>query len=94
MWPIINLIIRLVKGLYDIGREYMSGVAEIIVRGLAPLISAERNEELLVNALVELMSILFYCCFKGIKMNYSSRNQPVQLSERVQGIGKGAFVLF
>jgi hypothetical protein len=76
MWPIINLLIRLVKNLYDISRDLVGEAAAIIVRGLAPLISAEKNEELLVNALVELMATLFYCCFKAVKLTCHVRGRP------------------
>lgn len=44
MWPIINLLIRLVKSLNDIDKQLVGEAAGLIVRGLAPLIASEKNE--------------------------------------------------
>lgn len=93
MWPIINLLIRLVKNLNDIDKQLVGEAAGLIVRGLAPLIASEKNEELLVNALVELLAMLFYCCFKPIKQQYLQRGRPGTLSDKVQATASGV-VLF
>lgn len=80
MWPIINLLIRLVKNLHDIDRQLVGEAAALIVRGLAPLIASQRNEELLVNALVELLAMLLASCFKPLKQQYLIRGRPGSLS--------------
>jgi hypothetical protein len=80
LWPIINLLIRLVKSLFDINRDVVTEAVCIIVQGLSSLISSDKNEELLVCALAELISTLFYCSFKSIKEEYPIRGRALNLS--------------
>lgn len=43
MWPIINLLIKLIKSLYNINRSAVEQAAIIIVHGLSSLIAFEKN---------------------------------------------------
>lgn len=50
LWPIINLLIRLVKCLNDISKDAVSEAVCIIIQGISAIISSDKNEELIVCA--------------------------------------------
>lgn len=94
LWPIINLLIRIVKNMFDINYSIISDTVSIIIHGLSPLLSSEKNEELIVCGIAELIATLFYCSFKGIKEEYPVRGQNITPSEKVSRINPASFIAF
>jgi hypothetical protein len=94
MWPIVNLLIKFGKTIHDLNRPMVEEVAKSILLGLSSLIYSERNEESLFSALAELISSVFFFCFKAIKLEFPLRGKPITLTERMMNINKSTFVAF
>ncbi len=65
LWPIINLLIKLLASLLD--SSGIEAIAVMIVSGLSPLLSSPKNEELITCALTELMAGLMHHVFVKLK---------------------------
>lgn len=65
LWPIINLIIKLLSCLMEQGS--IEPVAVLVISGLRELLSSPKNEELITCALAEMMACLLHLVFGKIK---------------------------
>ena len=74
LWPIINLIIRLISCLAVCGS--IDNTSILIVSELSGLIAAGNNEELVASALMDLLSSIMHTVFQKIKEEYPMPNQP------------------
>ena len=85
LWPIINLLIRLVSTVAAEGA--VDQMAILIVNGLSSLLSNSRNEELITCALTELMAVVLHLAFPALKEDcptQSSQQPTSKLDPQLQ----------
>ena len=80
--------------MFDINYAIISDTVSIVIHGLSSLISSEKNEELIVCGLAELIATLFFCSFKGIKEEYPVRGQNITPSDKISRINPTSFIAF
>lgn len=91
LWPIINLIIKLLSSVVVEGA--IEGIAILITNGVGALLSNNRNEELITCALTELMAVVLHLTFGRIKEDCPVEGGHYE-STGAEKISPSTFVVF
>ena len=82
LWPIINLIIKLISTSYQNSNAQILGIN--IVNGLHELLHKNNNLQILVSALNQLLSCILYMAFSNVKHEYPLNVNMVNFEELQQ----------
>lgn len=91
LWPIINLIIKLLASLAD--SNAIENIAVMIVNGVSQLLASPKNEELITCALSELLACLMHHVFIKFKDEYVIAGVQHEL-KGAERVGPDTFVIF